>query len=214
MIERFFTKVKFKNRTQECVKVRISGKDYTDCCNKSEVVTWSREQSQKLGDYAFGKANTQNDPFLVERTGKLGELAFAAVVNIKNDVDYNYKKNGDGGVDFALNYKIDLKVATKRQSWESSLIRSVNERGVTINLKSDIYVAGYKAAENKDDKWAEIILTGYLTKDEVNQLPNVPARRGEHKNKEMTWGNLRSMKELLPLCIKQEPISQVSLLQK
>ena len=166
------------------LKCVVDGKDYEVCEN---VEMWS---SSKPGDYGKGFANSSDDPHKVERTGKLGEMAFAQIIEIP--VDFKFKKFGDL-TDFAITPQatVDIKTATRLSDYCASLITAINSNGVQMQLKSEYYVAAYIDKDDREAKRAEVIIVGAMSQKDIKRLPVKPARRqgATNKNYELEYTN-------------------------
>lgn len=196
------TSLTFKKIPKECWRVNIQDRDYQICCETAKHL-WS---SSKKGNYGRGLANTSEDPYKVERTGLLGEMAFAKMLGL--EVDTSYCENGVA-YDFILNGKfVDVKTETKRHKYECGLIYARSESGKTIPLKSDIYVFSYLESENSKENKATIVLLGYCTKLEVERILPQPGRRqgSTHMNYEVQYHKLHPLKELMSVNNKVQNI--------
>ena len=162
--------------------VEISGKNYEKCLESSKNM-WC---SSKKGQYGHGLINTPCDPTKVERIGRLGEMALSLVTGLQPD--FGYIKNGDAS-DF-IGTKIDMKTASKYPRYETGLIQAINERGVKLPLKNDIYVFGYVIKDDITNHLANIEIVGWQTKEFIEKLPIVIARMGSHQNYEVPYKNL------------------------
>lgn len=188
-----YTNIEFKNSKRECVSVRIEGDEY-DVCDKTSKNMWA---NKKTGQFGRGLINKQSDPRRVERTGKLGEMAFAKVSD--REVDTAYREFGDETDFLDGDRKIGLKVAASRPGYESGLIRAVTDRLKKLPLRDDITVFGYVADENRASKQADVVLVGWVTKEQIlNEFSQLqPAKIGNHMNYEIPYYGMRPMRELL-----------------
>jgi hypothetical protein len=182
------------NGTQKWVlKCIVDGKDY-EVCENPEM--WS---SSKPGEYGKGIANTEDDPLKVERTGKLGEMALAQI--IQEPVDFEYRKLGDA-YDFIIDkYTVDIKTATKLPSYNASLITAVNENGKMLDIKCDYYVAAYINHDDRQSKRAEVIIVGVMSSQQIKRLPRKPAKKGKHLNYEMSYSDPELSAEKIRLMV-------------
>ena len=166
------------------LKCVVEGKDYEVCEN---VEMWS---SSKPGEYGKGFANSNDDPFRVERTGKLGEMALAQIIELP--VDFKYTEFGDL-TDFSITPQatIDVKTATRLSDYCASLITAINSNGKQIQLKSQYYVAAYINHDDRVAKRAEVIIVGAISAKDIKRLPIKPARRqgATNKNYELEYNN-------------------------
>lgn len=169
--------------------IRVDGGDYA-AADLAASLWWC---NSKPGKYGQGLGRTEGDPWKPTRTGILGQMAFAEVFN--QDVDLTYQKNGDQ-YDFLIGGKsIDVKCAMS--NYGANLMQHTNELGRKIELKHDIYVCSYVEEESRDDLYADIMLVGFLTKEEVEKAPVKKGRRGgRHLNYELSFKKTHSILEL------------------
>lgn len=150
--------------------------------------------SRKGGRWGAGLANSDEDPCKVERTGLLGEMAFGIMFG--RPVNLDFKPHGFD-YDFEVDgYRIDVKTSTKRPNDDIALIRCESDGGKEISLISDLYVFAYIDDEDRDSGWARVCVVGGLTKEKILEYPKVPARKGNHRNYEIPYGDLESIVEL------------------
>lgn len=171
--------------------ISVSGTNYTKCCKASENY-WA---NSKPGFFGRGIINTKEDPFKVTRIGLLGEMAFAIYMGL--DLDFDYVAGGEK-VDLVLPSGLTVDVKTASRNYGAALIRCKSAKGrrvLTLPKMCDVYVGGYLEEDGVEDE-AKVTLCGWLSKDEVFNLPDTPARVGLHMNKELVWGGLRPMEEL------------------
>jgi hypothetical protein len=137
--------------------------------------------------------NSSVDPKRVERTSRLGELAFAKVfpglgMNIR------YKKGGDRS-DFLLGcFSVDVKTAVENKG--VNCIQVVNDRGIRTDLKSDIYVGSFIERDLRNHGFADVVLVGWTWRGSLEGLPDTRGRRGNWLNKEMMFADLKPMEGL------------------
>jgi hypothetical protein len=169
--------------------VKLSEKQYDFCkLNSSNM-----ECSNNKGIFGRGLINTVQDPYKVERRGYLGEVAFGVLTNAPTFI--GRKKGGDIDDFYLNNFKTDIKATSYPGSM---LIKSVNENQTSVYLKSDIYVSAY-LIEVPEYRRAGVLFVGYATGDFVKNMPDFPAKKGKHQNKEIPWNKLLPMKNLLKL---------------
>lgn len=176
-------------KTEICAVV-VEGEDYDQCVEASKN-QWS---SSKSGNYLNPK-----DQFQAERTGLLGEMAFAMIFGLP--VDLSYRETGDDGWDFMLSsgHKIDVKTNIGYQRFNPSYcIRFQEETFETHRLNADIYVVGYIYSEDKENKKAVVYLVGC---EKVGDMLNdesyhQPSRYGSWTNIELQYYKLRSFRAL------------------
>lgn len=165
--------------------IEINKKEYI----KVEELAKNMWSNTKKGFYGKGMLNSKKDPFRVERTGRLGEMALSKYLQVP--INDEFLQFGDE-TDFVYNnLKIDIKTAHKKPSYEAGLIRAMSYSGKKISLTSDIYVFAYIIEENKNTKSAKIKLVGWANKIDIEKLPLQPAKVGDHKNYEVPYSKLK-----------------------
>ena len=158
--------------------VTVENEEY-DLCVQASSDMWC---NTKIGEFGEGLINNKEDPRKVERTGRLGEMAFSKVFNLP--IDLNYINEGDQ-FDFILDlpeksYTIDVKTAAR--NYNEGLIRALDDKGHYIELKCSHYVFGYIASEDRINRKAKVGLVGWESQENIIQRPLVNAKRGKHKN--------------------------------
>lgn len=179
------------------IKVTINGDDYSLC---SEVKIWS---STKTSRYGKGLGNTADDPLKVERTGKLGEMAFAKLCGL--GVDMTYREFGDD-CDFALmGLKIDVKTRMINEGF--GLIYAVAPGGRPIKLNCDRYVFAHIENDDLQNKTADIVVTGYIKKSHLDNKPPVRGwRNSGHKNYLIYYYEMEPIERIVSAVRKDIPI--------
>jgi len=173
------------------LKILLEKDDYEKAISSSQNMWCSSKQSF----YGRGLLNTKDDPYKTERTGKLGEIALSKILNVEPDL--SYRKHGDKS-DFYINNKhIDIKTAARFPKYQAGLIYALNEFGKPVKIKSDIYVFGYIENDDLSNKIANIVLLGFQLKENIIQLPMVPAKYGKHLNYEIKYDTLIDIDKLL-----------------
>lgn len=176
---------------KEVYVVHIAPKQYDICSEAAQNMMCS----SKPGFWGRGMLNTKEDPFRVERLGRLGEMAFGLL--IKQKIDTKYRKKGDK-YDFILNGKrIDVKTAAQKPKYMCGLVRTENEKTKKIDLSSDIYVFGYVVREWAEEKKAKICLVGYMNKEDIIIREKKPAKYGYHMNYECPYSELLDIGDLV-----------------
>jgi hypothetical protein len=154
----------------------VSGVDYAQCLSAANNF-WS---SKKGGIYGAGLVNSKFDKRKVERTGLLGEMAFARIFGLEPDLEYReYGRR----YDFVfLGNKLDVKTAIK--NYGSGLILAVSESGATIPLHCEIYVFSHIDFDDTCHGVCRIVFHGFQTKDFIQKIiPQKSSVRGAlHKN--------------------------------
>lgn len=170
------------------MKIQINPKLYEKC----HLCSQNRWSNKKKGFFGRGMINSNIDPYKVERIGLLGEAALAKYIN--KEVDYEYK---EGGTPFDFNFNgLNIDIKTAARNYGSGLIRAVSDKGRKIELKSDIYVFGYLEWENKKEKKAEVVLTGWMERCKIEELEIVPARVGQHFNYDIPYEKLNPIETI------------------
>lgn len=170
------------------VKVVVDGDDYDRC---AEIEMWA---SSKKGNYGKGLSNTSDDPLKVERTGKLGEMAFARLCGL--GVDLSYRKFGDDCDFTLLGLKIDVKTSLRNQGF--GLIYAQAPGGRLMDIKCDRYVFAHIESDDKDSKTAIIVLSGYIKRLHLVDRPLVPGwRGGGHRNYLIYYHELEPIEKIV-----------------
>lgn len=178
---------------RNCVTVKLNSEEW-NFCHEASTEYWSQS---KKGSYGKGILNTNEDPARVERTGLLGEVAFAKISSLV--VDATYSEGGEPH-DFSGDWgSLDIKTASKLQTYKSILVYSQTESGKNIPLTSEIYVGAFISHEDIEAQKATVVIVGWCTKEAIAAKPLVKARKGWHLNKEMPYSELRDLGELLEI---------------
>ena len=160
----------FDDVIRECWSVSIPPDEYSVCENEEWYCNTRKNGSNRSGTYAKGFR-----PGAI-RTGCLGELAFAKL--LKLPVDFGYKNKGDGGVDFRLyGVGLDVKVSycDTYERDHCNRVQVINDRGKRVISKADFYVSGYVEYDDPDNRQAEVIFTGWISR---NQLEKANVNQG------------------------------------
>lgn len=162
----------------------IDGELYQKCFKASKNMWCSKKR---------GYINSKKDPRRAERTGLLGEAAFAKLFNLSLEKNFKYKKFGEK-VDFILHgQKIDIKTGQDCNS-RRAYIPAINKWRKSVELNSDIYVFCYINEEKliRDEEknvlggeYAEVVIAGYLLKKHI--LKYTPKRTP--KDTKRPWWN-------------------------
>lgn len=175
------------------ISIEVSGEDYQECIRYS-MNCWSNDKQKS--HYNDGMLNTRKDTYKTERVGALGEMAFSLYVGLP--VDFSYKKYGKE-FDFKVGESlIDIKTSFGRSKYEISLLRCINEYDKYIRPNCNYYVTAYVESDNLEEGWAQVVLIGYHTLEQIiEQLP-MPARSryGRHQNYELSYHTSKPLKEL------------------
>lgn len=183
----------FDGKEMDCVIVEVSGDEYELCeVASQEGNFWG---NSKPGAYGAGLGKTKNDKFKPARTGLLGQMAYGKLFG--EPVDLVYRKGGDkqdnllGG-----KYRVDVKCPMK--NYGKALIYHTNEWGKRIPVDKDIYVFGFVHSEDRENKKATVIMTGFTLKQDVKKADVQPGIKGNgHLNYEVPFSSLRSITKFL-----------------
>lgn len=173
------------------MKITIKTNDFILCENSSKNM-WA---NTKKGTWGRGLINDSSDPHKVERTGRLGEMAFARSFDL--NVNFDYMKFGDQ-YDFKLNnWKLDVKTAAR--NYGAGLIKARDASGRNIPLAKDIYVFCYVENENRLAQTANINIVGFELKENILKKELVKARKGNHLNYDISYNQLKDINKLLEI---------------
>lgn len=176
---------------KDCVTVKLTSEEYAYCDTASQNF-WA---NTKKGAYGKGILNTQEDKAKTERTGLLGEMAFAKITGLA--VNFDYKEGGEEH-DFVCGAgTIDIKTAAKLTRYKSMLIYAKSGRGKEIPITSDYYVAAFISHEDRDKQQATVIIVGYSTLDTILNKELVQSKMGFHFNKEIPYKELDDIEALI-----------------
>lgn len=182
-----YEEVAFDDCTINAIRIELSPEEYTIAEDAAQNM-WA---NKKRGNYGGGLVNTNTDPFKVERTGRLGEIAFSKIASIP--IDLSYIEGGDD-YDFKIQDKLcDIKTRCQRYANQVGLIYAFTESGKEIPLTADIYIFAFLENENLTKKTTTVYLVGYCTQEMLKTWGIKKARRGSHFNYEAPF------KDLLPL---------------
>ena len=164
-----------RGTTKEIIYIVVDGSEYQACEDFSHKM-WTMQKKQTK--YGLGFGNTPQDPRCVERTGLLGEMAFAKYFHDFVDMEY---KVGGKVIDFTINgFKIDVKTSIpspfeKSSSYEKMHITGINQKGELIPMKNDIYVRAKKISDDVAAKSSVVALVGFIECGKVESSSPVPA---------------------------------------
>lgn len=177
--------------------VTISGSDYRMCEERSKNM-WA---NKKRGSYGRGVVNSKGDPRKVERTGTLGEFAFAEIFD--KEVDWEYRQGGDEQ-DFKIGpFKIDVKCSTKGDKAKMCYLTNRHKNGRLAKVGCDIYVCASVLEEDIEGEFARVKLYGWLHRNDLHKFPIRPGARGYVEgefgwlNWDLEFDKLYPMKDLL-----------------
>jgi hypothetical protein len=175
-----------KGKAIKVLEVIVEGKDYDVCDNFSKAM-WA---NKKKGKWGSGLINSEEDERKAERTGLLGEIAFAKIFGFPIDIEYC---KGGKSNDFlsCVNTKdgitIDIKTAARRPKYNAGLVRCTNGWGKPAKLSADIYVFGYVESEDRRNKLSKLIMVGWDYKTNIMKHKKNRAKMGNHYNYEVEY---------------------------
>jgi hypothetical protein len=178
---------------KDCVTVKLNSEEYAFCAESAQDL-WA---NTKKTAYGKGILNSEQDKTRTERTGILGEMAFAKIAGLVVDATYS-----EGGAlhDFEGEYgSIDVKTASKLQTYKSMLVYAKSGSGKEIPLNSTYYVGAFIAHEDREEQKATVIIVGWCTKETLAARPLVPGKQGFWYNREMPYDHLKNIGELLKI---------------
>lgn len=177
------------------IQIAVSNKDY-HLVESTSKRYWAN--SKTGSDYNNGFLTTKDDPFRTVRVGLLGEMATALYLGLP--FDSLYRQGGDKQ-DFAV-HGVTLNVKTSSTRSDRGLVRYSNDFGKQLVLSNDIYVFGYVAKEDRIEATSTVLLTGYLFREEIEDLTRsrlVPGVGKGFLNYRVSFDVLRPMTELRQL---------------
>jgi hypothetical protein len=143
--------------------VDINPTEYKVCEDFGEIM-WARE---KGGIYGRGMINNSKDPCKAERSGCLGEMAVAKILDLSMNI--TYKKGGDK-TDFIINgLPTDVKTATTSHGALLIVATKWGNQNIRLKLNNDIYIAAYVVNEDRINKFAKIAVMGFFEKALINE---------------------------------------------
>ena len=174
--------------------IMIEADEY-DICVEAAQNMWA---NKKKGSYGKGLANTEDDPYKSERTGKLGEMAFSKLYQFP--VDLTYREGGDDQ-DFVCNgAKINIKTSTKKPWYASGLVTAGHYRGteyVPLEIKHDYFIFGYIEMEDKKSKKASVVFVGGCPKETLVNREIKRAIKGSHMNYQIPYSELTDIDKII-----------------
>ena len=194
----------FDTIKQEWIIVEISDDEYR-MCQKAGEESWAAEKEGS--EFKEGCGNTEGDPYKVERTGYLGQMAFGKAFS--QPVDLVYRKYGDEYDNIIENKTLDIKCAMR--NYGMILIRH-SENGWKADIDKDIYVGSFVSKENRELETATVVLAGYVTKEHILEKFNNPHRAkkkgASHLNYEIPFNRMESIFDLLQHSIQKSGMFQ------
>lgn len=179
----------FADVEKECFAVKVEGKDY-EVCSKTSSNYWA---NTKPGSYGKGLISGKDDKYRPVRSGLLGEIALAKTFGLS--VDVSYKEGGDKADGLFNKYSYDIKTAT--YDYGAALIYHTNEWGKKVPLNKDIYISAYITSDDRENEVAEVIIVGFMLKEDVFKCEVRRGRRGNgHLNYEVPHHKTKSIVKL------------------
>jgi hypothetical protein len=161
---------RLKTNVQAAV-VDINPTEYKECEDFAKLM-WA---NNRQGPWGRGMVNNEKDPYLAERSGLLGEMAVAKILDLS--VNTTYKVGGDA-TDFIINgFPTDVKTAITDHG--ALLIKATKGANPTnrLELRNDIYIAAYVLNDDRENKFAKIAVMGFFEKSLINESYFKKARR-------------------------------------
>lgn len=178
-------KLPYKNEMLDVVRV-IVDKDEYSMCEESSHNMWANE---KKGVWGKGYKNTKDDPYKVERAGRLAEMAFCKLSG--TGIDFSYIKGGDKKDTIYKGKFVNVKTAFALYG-EIMVRYSMNNR--ILLLHEDVWVFSYINDDQKK-KIAIVYFLGCLLKFELIQKRKVS--KESWINYQCPYSELHSMNQLL-----------------
>lgn len=147
---------------------------------------------KKCSEYGKGLINNNRDPFKVQRTGLLGEAAFAIWSGLP--LDLSYKPGGDHSDFLIRGCRLDVKCAYR--NYQMNLIVRREFDGGKFHPLKDIYVGSYIVYDFPVHWSAQVCLLGYNVRSEIEKVPVTPSTRGVHLNTRLLHRDLRPLNHL------------------
>jgi len=172
----------------EAWRVVVEGDDYLRCEQSSHNM-WA---NKKKGLWGKGYKNTSDDPRKVERSGRLGEMAFTNLTG--SPIDLSYIEGGDRQDTVFRKKTVNIKVAF---ALYGVIMVRCEMNGRQLTLHEDMYVFSYLSNDDREKKSATIDFLGCLLKPELLSKPRVS--RKEWVNYECPYSELHPMRQLLSI---------------
>ena len=179
-------------KTEIMVSEVFINRDEYEICEDFSHKMWA---NKKKGLYGSGMINSPADPRLVERTGLLGEMSVAKLLDLA--VNITYMEGGDHQ-DFVISGKrTDVKTSSKNIN--ALLIKArENDLSELITLDKDLYIGAYVMEDNRYYKFAKVGVVGYIPKGNIHTEYLKPARfkDASHINWDVPYADLNPIKNL------------------
>lgn len=124
--------------------------------------------------------------------GTLGEMAVRTHLFGVNNYKFEYSPTGDCGYDLISPSGIKIDVKTTRSAHVAGYIISKRRSGQVVDLRKCEEYWFVRCCRFIGDYPVEFALTGYLSSEEVEILPDVRSPRGSHYNKVVPLDRLRT----------------------
>ena len=188
-----------------CLVGRISGAAYASAVRHSLMTNSNRANSKNENDYNSGNLNSDEDPNLVERLGKFGEMLLGEFFGVP--IDHAFRQGGDGGFDFVLmGLKTDVKVSSGTYHGKV-FFYATTKGGFKIKRKAHIYIPSYLLIEDRVVGFAEIVYVGwnkrewFVTQTQVKS----PLKDSVHLNYDMYFHDTHDLRRLVGYWQKNYP---------
>lgn len=179
MIDYYWQMRRVRGQERPCFVVNIDGEDWEKC---DRFRQWN-ERDRDV--YTRGLIDKP------VRVGKLAEMAVGAM--LCQEPDFTFRYGGDDHDFLVGGLSIDVKCSVTSNVQCLLMVKST--------------VGALSSWQNKDlfivcrlyeiERAASVQVTGFFTVDDVAELPDVPAQRGTHMNKELHFTQSRQLPELV-----------------
>jgi hypothetical protein len=157
---------------RECPVIRVSGDAYREICIFAPL-SWA---SSKRGSYGKGMTSTPDDPY---RTARVGWVCHAAVSRqLGVPMVLHYEDGGDAHDLIYRSYPADSK-GTERD-YGGFCVTCKYPSGRKTKLKSDLYIYSIMIGEDREAGYADVVIIGFCTRDDVLRSKQGPGESGEH----------------------------------
>ena len=186
--------------TPEKVEIEFVDDNFKEVVRVVIPKTELRDMSKQRGQWACeNKPGEWGEGILKDAVGVglRGEMAFAKITG--RSIDLKPKAAGTGGgSDFVMHgVPVELKTKKMGSNHNHLLVRCLTESGNVAPMRSEIYIASRIVSAFAVPGHEVVHLMGWVDRTELLKQETVPARRGRHHNKEVSFSQLRDMRELL-----------------
>lgn len=174
--------------------IDINESEYDECVLFADHM-WA---NKKKGAYGEGLRNTKEDPRKTERTGNLGEMAFAKLIH--SSVDFRYIENGKMDRDFEIeNTIIELKTAMRNYGAGLKKYRGESTTAIPHMLIADLYVFAFINFDDRERRRASISFVGWTDKKTYWKYRDKPSRTSQsnHRNYDIPYHDLNTIQTFL-----------------